>query len=99
MKEIDFTQFFILIDQQGTFEILKILNSTDERLNHNKLVEKGMNAATLKKARMVLGKFKLIDYDTEKDDPYRRLYYSLTDKGKEVLGQMENIERILTQED
>jgi len=99
MTEKDFTQFFRLLEQQGTFEILKILNSADEKTYHNKLVSKGMNAKTIKKARMILDELGLIYYETIKDDPYRRLYYHLTDKGKEVLDQMENIEEILKRED
>lgn len=99
MKEIGFTKFFILLEQHGTFELLKILNSSDEPIYHNIFVEKGMNAKTIKKARKILDEQKLISYETIKDDPYRRLYYSLTDKGIRVLEQMEVIETILAQED
>jgi len=89
------SSFFKLNEQEGTFKLLFIMNSFDNPPFHQQILNKGMNARTVKKARKILKDFQLIEYITDEDDPTRKLYYYLTEKGKELIRMILEINAFL----
>ena len=95
---MDYDKIRSFFEQVGTIQLLLLLAKSEKEQFNQQLVDKGIHQMTIKKARMVLEEFGLIEIFTKKNDPYRRLYYLLTEKGKKTVEQLQQLIIILLEE-
>ena len=81
-----------LLGSKGTFDILKYLH--EHKTGQYKHLMEFVNTPTLNDRLRRLLHFKLIEHHLEREDT-RKEWYSITEKGKQVLNHLESIERLV----